>query len=151
VNDPLTERSSRVLALAHEEAARLRHEYLGTEHILLGIVRESAGPAALALRSLGVTLDPARSHVERIIGLGPDKGAPDARGMSPRAQRVLGFAHNEATQCGHALVDAEYLLLGITRETHGVAAQVLRELGAEPEAVRKSVLELLDGRITGPQ
>jgi ATP-dependent Clp protease ATP-binding subunit ClpC len=144
MEEPLTERSSRVMGLAHEEAARLRHEYLGTEHILLGVLRESTGAAAETLRSLGVTLDPARLDVERIIGIGPDTGAPADRGVSPRAKRVLGFAHEEATRCAHPRVDAEHLLLGITRETHGVAAQVLRDLGTEPAAVRDRMLGLLD-------
>jgi ATP-dependent Clp protease ATP-binding subunit ClpC len=145
MNEPLTERFSRVMGLAYEEASRLHHEYLGTEHILLGIVRESTGPADEALRSFGVTLELVRSDVERIVGIGPETGSPDELGVSPRAKRVLGFALEEATRCRTPLiVDPEHLLLGITREDQGIAAQVLVNLGAAPAVVRERVMGLLD-------
>jgi ATP-dependent Clp protease ATP-binding subunit ClpC len=140
---PLAERSQRVLGLARDEASRLNHEYVGTEHILLGIASESAGVAFEALSSFGVTLDRVRSGVETIIGLGPPSASPDDRGVTPRATRVIDIAQEEATQRGSPQVEPEDLLLGVTREVQGVAAQVLRDLQAPPESVQEKVSGLL--------
>src|SRR6516165_2983492 len=118
---PLTERSQRVLGLARDEASRLQHEYIGTEHILLGIAVESAGVASEALSSFGVTLERVRSGVETIVGVGPPSASPDDRGVTPRAKRVIDFAREDAAQRGSPQVEPEHLLLGVTQEVQGVA------------------------------
>ena len=143
MNEPLAENSQRVLGLARDEALRLHHEYVGTEHILLGIASVSRGIASEALSSFGVTLDRVRSGVESIIGLGPPSASPDDRGVTPRAKRVIDFAQEEAAQRGSLLVEPEHLLLGVTREVQGVAAQVLRDMKAPPESLQAKVSELL--------
>jgi ATP-dependent Clp protease ATP-binding subunit ClpC len=140
---PLAERSQRVLGLARDEASRLHHEYIGTEHILLGIASETAGFASEALSSFGITLDRVRSCVETIIGLGPPSASPDNCGVTPRAERVIGLAQEEAAQRGSPQVEPEHLLLGVTREVQGVAAQVLRDLQASPESVHEKLSGLL--------
>jgi ATP-dependent Clp protease ATP-binding subunit ClpC len=140
---PLTERSQRVLGLARDEASRLQHEYIGTEHILLGIAVESAGVASEALSSFGVTLERVRSGVETIVGVGPPSASPDDRGVTPRAKRVIDFAREDAAQRGSPQVEPEHLLLGVTQEVQGVAAQVLRDLQAPPEDVQEKVSGLL--------
>ena len=139
----LSDRSQQVMGLARTEALRMRHEYLGTEHILLGIVSESSGANAGALAAFSITLDRVRSGVEVMIGLGPPSASSDDRGVTPRARQVIRFARDEAAQRKSPQVEPEHLLLGVTREVHGVAAQVLRDLLAPPEAVRAKVLELL--------
>jgi ATP-dependent Clp protease ATP-binding subunit ClpC len=141
---PQAERSQRVLGLARDEALRLHHEYVGTEHILLGIAGEASGIASEALSSFGVTLDRIRSGVATIIGLGPPSASPEDRGVTPRAKRVIGCAQDEAAQRGTSQVEPEHLLLGVTREVQGVAAQVLRDLHASPESVREKLTGLLD-------
>jgi ATP-dependent Clp protease ATP-binding subunit ClpC len=139
----LSDRSQHVMGLARDEALRLRHEYIGTEHILLGIVRESAGVSADALGSFIITLDRVRSGVETMIGLGPPSASPDDRGVTPKAQQVIAFAREEAAHRNSPQVEPEHLLLGVAREVHGVAAQMLSNLQAPPEAVRAKVSELL--------
>jgi ATP-dependent Clp protease ATP-binding subunit ClpC len=146
---PLAERSQRVLGLARDGASRLHHEYIGTEHILLGIASESAGVASESLSSFGVTLDRVRSGVETIIGLGPPSASPDDRGVTPRAKRVIDFAQEEAAHRGSPRVEPEHLLLGVTREVQGVAAQVLRDLQVPPESVQEKVSGLLGRRDSG--
>ena len=128
--------AQRVMGSGRDEASRLHHEYLGTEHLLLGIAAESDGVAGDVLKSLGITLERVRSGVEQIVGIGPDSASPDDRGVTPRANQALGFAREEADHRGSPQVEPEHLLLGICREAHGVAAQVLRDLGAPPEDVR---------------
>jgi ATP-dependent Clp protease ATP-binding subunit ClpC len=139
----LSDRSQHVMGLARDEALRLHHEYVGTEHVLLGIVSESADVTAGALGSFSITLDRARSGVETMIGLGPPSASPDHRGVTPRAQQAIEFAREEAVHRNSPQVEPEHLLLGVAREAHGVAAQVLRDLLAPPEAVRAKVSELL--------
>ena len=134
-----------VMGLARDEASRLHHEYIGTEHILLGIAGQSEGVAAESLKSFGVTLDRIRSGVEGIIGVGPPTASPDDRGVTPRAKQVISFAQEVAALRGSPQVEPEHLLLGVTREVHGVAAQVLRALQASPESVQAKVSELLGG------
>jgi ATP-dependent Clp protease ATP-binding subunit ClpC len=146
MDNPLAERLERVLEMARDEASRLRHEYIGTEHLLLGIAGESASMASEALSSFGVTVERVRSGVATVIGLGPPSASPDDRGVTPRAKRVVDFAREEAVQRGSPQVEPEHLLLGITREGQGVAAQVLRDLQAPPESVREKMSVLLARR-----
>lgn len=140
---PLAERSQRVFQLARDEALRLNHEYIGTEHILLGIVSESVGVASDVLGAFGVTLDRVRSGVESIVGLGPSSASAHDHGVTPRAKRAMKFAQEEAGHRGRCEVEPEHLLLGIARETHGVAAQVLRDLEIPPENLQVKLSELL--------
>lgn len=141
----LSGRSQAVMGLARDEAARLHHEYIGTEHILLGIAAQSEGVAAECLRSFGVTLQRIRSGVESMIGVGPPTASPDDRSVTPRARQVISFAQEEAAQHGSPQVEPEHLLLGVAREIHGVAARVLRDLQASPEGVQAKVSGLLGG------
>ena len=139
-----TDRARRVVVLAQDEARRLEHDYIGTEHLLLGLIREGDGVANRALAALGVTESAVRAEVERIIGRG--QHAP--RGhipFTPRAKKVLELSLREALQMGHNYIGTEHILLGLIREGEGVAAEVLRELGAELERVRRTVIQLLSG------
>ncbi len=148
----LSDRSRHVMGLARDEALRLRHEYIGTEHVLLGIISEAADVTTGALGSFGITLDRVRSGVETMIGLGPPSASPDDRGVTPRAQQVIEFAREEAAHRNSPQVDPEHLLLGVAREVHGVAAQVLCDLQAPPEAFGAKVSELLGrGDECGPK
>ena len=140
-----TDRARRVVVLAQEEARLLNHNYIGTEHLLLGLIREGEGVAAKALESLGISLDAVRQQVEEIIGQGQQ--APSGHiPFTPRAKKVLELALREATQLGHAHIGTEHLLLGLIREGDGVAAQVLVKLGADLNRVRQQVIQLLHGR-----
>ncbi len=147
-----TERAQRVLYLSQEEARKLGHNFVGTEHILLGLAREGQGVAARALQNLGIEPDAVRREVESIIGRGDPDGV-DTVGLSPRAKRVLELAIDEARTMGHGYVGTEHLLLGLIREGEGVAAQVLENLGADLDRVRAEVLDLLGGTggAGGPQ
>lgn len=138
-----TDRARKVMRLADEEARRLRHEYLGTEHILLGLVKEGSGVAANVLGHLGVDLERTRAEVEEIIHLGPEPITGRKLPRSPRAERVLQFAMEEARGLEHNYVGTEHLLLGVVREHGGVGAQVLRNLGLELSQVRQAVRDLL--------
>jgi ATP-dependent Clp protease ATP-binding subunit ClpA len=140
-----TDRARRVVVLAQEEARMLNHNYIGTEHILLGLAREGDGVAARALESLGISLEAVRQDVERIIGRG--KQAPSGHiPFTPRAKKVLELSLREAHQLGHNYIGTEHILLGLLREGEGVAAQVLVRLGADLNRVRQQVIELLVGR-----
>jgi Clp amino terminal domain, pathogenicity island component len=140
-----TDRARRVVVLAQEEARRLDHNYIGTEHILLGIIHEGEGVAAEALESLGISLDAVRQQVEEIIGRGQQ--APSGHiPFTPRAKRVLELSLREALQLGHRYIGTEHILLGLIREGDGVAAQVLVRLGADLNLVRHQVIQLLAGR-----
>jgi ATP-dependent Clp protease ATP-binding subunit ClpA len=139
-----TERSRRVVVLAQEEARMLNHNYIGTEHILLGLIREGAGVAARALESLGISLDAVRQEVLEIIGQGQQ--APSGHiPFTPRAKKVLELSLREALQLGHEYIGTEHILLGMIREGDGVAAQVLVKLGADLNRVRLQVVQLLHG------
>ena len=141
-----TERARKVVYLAQQEAARLGHNVVGTEHLLLGLVVEGEGVAAKALEILNISLDRIRQEVERIIG----SGEPNPFGeipFTPRAKRVLELAIDEGRQMGHNYVGTEHILLGLIREGEGVAAQVLKNLGADLENVRKQVINLLGGGV----
>jgi ATP-dependent Clp protease ATP-binding subunit ClpA len=139
-----TDGSRRVVVLAQEEARMLNHNYIGTEHILLGLLREGDGYAARALESLGISLDAVRQQVEEIIGHGQQ--APSAHiPFTPRAKGVLELSLRESLQLGHGYIGTEHILLGLLREGDGVAAQVLVRLGADLDRVREQVLQLLAG------
>jgi len=140
-----TDRARRVVVLAQEEASRLDHNYIGTEHILLGLIHEGEGVAARALESLGIGLDPVRQQVEEIIGRGQE--APQGHiPFTPRAKKVLELSLRESKQLGHNYIGTEHILLGLIREGDGVAAQVLVRLGADQNRVRQQVIQLLHGR-----
>jgi ATP-dependent Clp protease ATP-binding subunit ClpC len=139
-----TDRARRVVVLAQEEARMLDHNYIGTEHILLGLIHEGEGVAAKALESLGISLDAVRQQVEEIIGQGQQ--APSGHiPFTPRAKKVLELARREMSQLGHNYVGTEHILLGLIREGDGVAAQVLVTLGADLNRVRQQVIQLLHG------
>ncbi len=139
-----TERAQRVMVLSQEEARRLGHTVVGTEHILLGLIAEGEDVAARALLSLGISIDQVRAEVERIIGRG-DRPTEGPIGFTPRSKRVLELAFDEARRLGHAYIGTEHLLLGLIREGEGVAAQVLHNLGADLEKVRAQVTSQLGG------
>src|SRR6266542_3125344 len=139
-----TDRARRVVVLAQEEARLLNHNYIGTEHILLGLIHEGEGVAAKALESLGISLEAVRAQVEEIIGHGGS--APSGHiPFTPRAKKVLELSLREALQLGHNYIDTEHILLGLIREGEGVAAQVLVKLGADLSRVRQQVIQLLSG------
>ena len=139
-----TDRARRVVVLAQEEARMLNHNYIGTEHILLGLIHEGEGVAAKGLESLGISLEAVRSQVEEIIGQGQQ--APSGHiPFTPRAKKVLELSLREALQLGHNYIGTEHILLGLIREGEGVAAQVLVKLGADLSRVRQQVIQLLSG------
>jgi len=139
-----TDRARRVVVLAQEEARMLNHNYIGTEHILLGLIHEGEGVAAKALESLGISLEAVRQQVEEIIGQGQQ--APSGHiPFTPRAKKVLELSLREALQLGHNYIGTEHILLGLIREGEGVAAQVLVKLGADLNRVRQQVIQLLSG------
>ena len=142
--EKFTDKARRVVVLAQEEAKMLNHNYIGTEHILLGLIHEGEGVAAKALEALGINLDAVREQVQEIIGQGqtpPTGHIP----FTPRAKKVLELSLREALQLGHSYIGTEHLLLGLIREGEGVAAQVLTKLGADSNRVRQQVVELLSG------
>jgi ATP-dependent Clp protease ATP-binding subunit ClpC len=144
VFERFTDRARRVVVLAQEEARLLNHNYIGTEHILLGLIHEGEGVAAKALESLGISLEAVRAQVEEIIGQGgssPSGHIP----FTPRAKKVLELSLREALQLGHNYIGTEHILLGLIREGEGVAAQVLVKLGADLSRVRQQVIQLLSG------
>jgi ATP-dependent Clp protease ATP-binding subunit ClpA len=137
-----TDRARRVVVLAQEEARMLNHNYVGTEHILLGLIHEGDGVAAKALESLGISLEAVRAQVEEIIGQGqqiPSGHIP----FTPRAKKVMELSLREALQLGHDYIGTEHILLGLIREGDGVAAQVLIRLGADLNRVRQQVITVL--------
>jgi ATP-dependent Clp protease ATP-binding subunit ClpC len=139
-----TDRARRVVVLAQEEARMLNHNYIGTEHILLGLIHEGEGVAAKALEALGISLEAVRSQVEEIIGQGQQAPAGHIP-FTPRAKKVLELSLREALQLGHNYIGTEHILLGLIREGEGVAAQVLVKLGADLNRVRQQVIQLLSG------
>ena len=138
-----TDRARQVVVLAQTEARRLDHNYIGTEHILLGLIREGEGVAAEALKSLRISLDPVRQQVEEIIG----RGQETLQGhipFTPRAKKVLELSLRESLQLGHNYIGTEHILLGLIREGDGVAAQVLVRLGADLNRVRQQIIQMLN-------
>jgi ATP-dependent Clp protease ATP-binding subunit ClpC len=143
--EKFTDRARRVIVLAQEEARLLNHDYIGTEHLLLGLIHEGEGVAARALESLGISLEDVRRHVEEIV----PRGQHELSGhipFTPRAKKVLELSLRESQQLGHDYIGTEHILLGLIREGEGVAAQVLVSLGADLDRVRQQVLQLLGGR-----
>jgi ATP-dependent Clp protease ATP-binding subunit ClpC len=140
--DKFTEQARKALSLAQEEAHRFRHNYIGTEHLLLGLVREDDGVAAKVLQKLGVELQTVRNAVEFIIGRG-DRIVLEI-GLTPRAKKVIELAIDEARRMNHHYIGTEHLLLGLIREGEGVAAGVLESLGLKLEQVRKETLKMLE-------
>jgi ATP-dependent Clp protease ATP-binding subunit ClpC len=146
-----SERAQRVIVLAQEEARRLNYNYVGTEHLLLGLIREGSGIAAKALQNLGIDLDQVRAEVEKIIGRGNGPVSGEI-GYTPRAKKVvMELAIDEARQLGHSYVGTEHILLGLLREGEGVAARVLENMGADLERVRKEVIKLLGSPVQPQQ
>ncbi|EQD82253.1 hypothetical protein N599_31675, partial [Saccharopolyspora erythraea D] len=146
-----TERARRVVVLAQEEARTLNHNYIGTEHILLGLVHEGEGVAAKALESLGVSPEGVRRQVEEIIGRG-DQDSPSGNiPFTPRGKKVLELSLREALQLGHNYIGTEHILLGLIREAEGVAAQVLVKLDADLDRVRREVNRLISDSGEGPE
>ena len=139
-----TERARKVVVLAQEEARHFNHNYIGTEHLLLGLLREEDGVAAQALNHLGVTLDDVREQVESIVGYG-EEGSGSQAPFTPRSKKVLELALREALQLGHNYIGTEHILLGLVRESEGVAARVLSNLDVDPDKVRREVVRRLGG------
>jgi ATP-dependent Clp protease ATP-binding subunit ClpC len=139
----LTDRARKVMALANQEAQRFNHEYIGTEHILLGLVKEASGVGANVLKNLGIDLRKVRLEVEKLVKSGPEMVTMGKLPQTPRAKKVLEYAIEEARNLNHNYVGTEHLLLGLLREQDGVAAQVLVNLGLKLEDVREEVLNLL--------
>src|SRR5690349_3046809 len=140
--DKFTERARKVLTLAQEEAQRFNHNYIGTEHLLLGLVREGDGVAARVLSNMGVQLPKVRSAVEFIIGRGETMVMGEI-GLTPRAKKVIELAVDEARRLNHHYIGTEHLLLGLVREGEGIAAGVLESLGVNLERVRSETIRVL--------
>lgn len=140
--DKFTERARKVLTLAQQEAVELKHNYIGTEHLLLGLVREGEGVAATVLTNLGVELSKVRNEVEAIIGRGK-KDVASTIGLTPRAKKAIELAVEEARYLGHHYIGTEHMLLGLVREGEGIAAKVLTDLGLELLKVRVETLRIL--------
>src|SRR6476661_992176 len=139
-----TTRARNAVVLAQEEARRLDHDYIGTEHILLGLLREPEAIAGRALRRLSISLEATRADVEGIIGRGVGDRAPDGHiPFTPRSKKVLELSLREALQLGHNYIGTEHILLGLIREGDGVAAQILVRRGADLNRVRKTVMDEL--------
>ena len=144
-----TDRARKVMQLATQEAQRFNHEYIGTEHVLLGLVKEGSGVAANVLKRLDVDLRKIRLEVEKIVQSGPDMVTMGKLPQTPRAKKVIEYAMEEARNLNHNYVGTEHLLLGLLREQEGVAAQVLMNLGLKLEDVREEVLNLLGHGVEG--
>ena len=142
--EQFSDRARQAVVQAQQEARRLDHNYIGTEHLLLGLIREGDGVAAKALESLGISLDAVRQQVEEIIGRGQQTLSGHFP-FTPRAKRVLELSLREALQLGHKYIGTEHILLGLIREGEGVAAQVLVRLGCDLNRVRQQVIQLLHG------
>src|SRR5438105_5923284 len=145
--DRFNDRAKRVLALAQDEAIRFNHNYIGVEHLLLGLVREGEGVAARVLDSLGIDLSKMRSSVEVMIGRGKETTSPSEITLSPRTKKVIELAVDESRKLGHSHVGTEHLLLGIVREGQSVGAGVLESMGVNLEQVRHQVIDRKSTRL----
>ncbi len=143
-----TERARKVVVLAQEEARALGHNYVGTEHLLLGLLREEEGLAARVLEGLDVTLEEARAQVVRIVGRGDEVGEGQIP-FTPRAKTVLELSLREAMGLGHNYIGTEHILLGLVRENEGVGAEILRDFDADPETIRREVVGIASGPAPG--
>ena len=138
-----TERARKVMALANQEAQRFNHEYIGTEHLLLGLVKEGSGVGANVLKNLGLDLAKVRAEVEKLVRPGPDKVTKGRLPSTPRAKKVTEHAIAEARRLNHNYIGTEHLLMGLLCQSEGVAAQVLTGLGLKPDEVREEILRML--------
>jgi hypothetical protein len=143
IYERFTDRARKVMALANQEAQRFNHEYIGTEHILLGLVKEGSGVGANVLRELDIDLRRIRVEIEKIVKSGPDMITMGKLPHTPRTKKVLAYAVEEAALMNHNYVGTEHLVLGLIREQDGVASQVLQNLGVKLEELRETVLNLL--------
>jgi len=144
VFERFTERARQVVVLAQDEARALKHNYIGTEHILLGLLRQEKGLAARVLESLGITVEEVRAHVARMIGQG-DEVTQGHIPFTPRAKKVLELSLREAKALQHGYIGTEHILLGIVRENEGVAARILLHFDADAETIRSEVIRMLSG------
>jgi ATP-dependent Clp protease ATP-binding subunit ClpC len=144
VFERFTERARQVVVLAQDEARALKHNYIGTEHILLGLLREEQGLAARVLESLDVTVEDVRAQVALIVGQGDDVPT-DQIPFTPRATKVLELALREALSLGHDYIGTEHILLGLVRENQGVVARILLDFDADAEKIRDEIIRLLSG------
>jgi ATP-dependent Clp protease ATP-binding subunit ClpA len=144
VFDRFTDRARKIMGLARQEANRFNHEYIGTEHILLGLLLEGSGTASLALKSFNISSDGIKHEIEKIVQSGPSMVTTGQLPFTPRARKVLELSVEEAANLGHNYVGTEHLLLGLIHENEGVGAQVLMNFGLRLKDVRQRVLELLD-------
>jgi ATP-dependent Clp protease ATP-binding subunit ClpC len=139
-----TRRARQVVVLAQDEARTLNHNYIGTEHLLLGLLREEEGVAARVLSALDIGIDEVRAQVARIVGHGDEMSAGQIP-FTPRAKRVLELALREAVAMGHNYIGTEHILLGLARENDGVAARILLDFGTDAEEIRNEVIRVLSG------
>ncbi len=146
-----TDRARKVMQLANQEAQRFNHEYIGTEHVLLGLIKEGSGVAANVLKNLDVDLRKIRLEVEKLVQSGPDMVTMGKLPQTPRAKKVIEYSMEEARHLNHNYVGTEHILLGLLREQEGVAAQVLMNLGLKLEEVREEVLNLLGHGLEGEE
>jgi ATP-dependent Clp protease ATP-binding subunit ClpC len=144
-----TERARKVILLSKEEAKRFNHDYIGTEHILLGLIREGEGVAAAVLQNLGLSLENIRQEVEKSIQPGPPTLVSGDIPFTPRAKKVIELALEEARNLNHNYIGTEHLLLGLLREDEGVAAQILKNLGLDLEKLRQEIMDLLGSATPG--
>ena len=141
--DRFTDRAKKVMSFARQEAQKFNHEYIGTEHVLLGLVQEGSGVAANVLKNMSIDLEKVRHEVEKIVKTGPAMVTMGQLPFTPRAKKVLELSMEEASQLSHNYIGTEHLLLGLIKENEGIAAQVLMNLGVKLEDVRDEVLEFL--------
>ena len=147
--DRFTDRAKKVMSFARQEAMKFNHEYIGTEHILLGLVQEGSGVAANVLKNMSIDLEKIRHEVEKIVKTGPSMVTMGQLPFTPRAKKVLELSLEEASQLSHNYIGTEHLLLGLIRENEGIAAQVLMNLGVKLDEVREEVLEFLGASESG--
>jgi ATP-dependent Clp protease ATP-binding subunit ClpC len=145
VFERFTGRAKQVVVLAQDEARALGHNYIGTEHLLLGLLREEEGLAARVLGSLDITIEEVRAQVKRLVGQGDEEIVTGQIPFTPRAKKVLELALREALSLGHNYIGTEHVLLGVVRENKGVAARILGELGADAETIRDETIRMLSG------
>ena len=146
-----TDRARKVMQLANQEAQRFNHEYIGTEHVLLGLIKEGSGVAANVLKNLDIDLRKIRMEVEKLVQSGPDMVTMGKLPQTPRAKKVLELSLREALQLGHNYIGTEHILLGLLREGEGVAARVLKSLDIDIERTRNEILRELDPQFSGSQ
>jgi ATP-dependent Clp protease ATP-binding subunit ClpC len=145
VFERFTERARQVVVLAQDEARGLKHNYIGTEHLLLGLLREEEGLAARVLESLDITLEEVRNQVSRIVGRGDEPLVTGQIPFTPRAKKVLELSLREAMALGHNYIGTEHILLGVVRENQGVAARILLDFDADAEKIRNEIFRMLGG------